>query len=369
MLGHELRNPLNAISGAGVILSSAPAANGVEEQAREVVVRQTRHLSRIVDDLLDLGRLMIGKVPLELETVDLADACRRTVAAMQHAGRLGADSVSIHAQPVCVQADRARFEQAVGILIASVMKPGVHDAKVELRITHDQRQANLYVRAVGPGIPEHLSAGETDAAATFEPSLDPNEGGPSIGLGIVERIVQMHGGRMEIRFARRGHGGEFIVRLPMPMGETHAAEATPPQSAPTQHDLRVLVVDDHDDSRAMLRLLLQQSGHETVEAVDGIEGVQLALVSRPDAAIVEIGLPGIDGYEVARRLRKLPNGADIALIALTGYGQVEDRERALRAGFDEHLVKPLDAQRLEAALMQTARPPQERPGGGDQSPR
>lgn len=349
MLGHELRNPLNAISGASAILSGLPAANPAQAHACDVVARQTRHLSRIVDDLADLGRLMTGKVPLEFESVDLAELCRHTVARMRSAGRIAADTASVHAEPAWVEADRIRLEQAVGILIASAMRPGSHDAQVELRVVRDPRQASLYVRSMGPGIPERLSANPVDAPGANELSLDPTEGGPSIGLGIVERIVQMHGGRVEIRFARRGRGGEFIVRLPV--GEAHTpVAANHPQRATTRHKLRVLVVDDHDDSRAMLRILLQQSGHETIEAMDGIEGVQLALASRPDAAIVDIGLPGIDGYEVARRLRKLPHGARLALIALTGYGQVEDKERALRAGFDEHLVKPLDAQRLEAAL-------------------
>jgi len=349
MLGHELRNPLNAISGANAILSGLPAASAAETQARGVIARQARHLSRVVDDLLDLGRLMTGKVPLEFESIDLAQLCRATVANMQSAGRIAADTVSVHAEPAWVEVDRARLEQAVGILIASAMRPGAHDARVELRVVRDPRQASLYVRSMGPGIPERLSTHPVDAPRANEPSLDPTEGGPSIGLGIVERIVQMHSGRMEFRFARRGHGGEFIVRLPSEEGHSPTAAKHPQRSA-ARHKLRVLVVDDHDDSRAMLRLLLQQSGHETIEAMDGIEGVQLALTARPDAAVVDIGLPGIDGYEVARRLRKLPHGARLALIALTGYGQAEDKERALRAGFDEHLVKPLDAQRLEAAL-------------------
>jgi len=358
MLGHELRNPLNAISGASVILSSSPAANDAQAKASEVVARQVRHLGRIVDDLLDLGRLMTGKVPLELKAVDLADTCRRTVTNLQSAGRLGVDNLTVHTEPACVQADRTRLEQAISILIASVMKPGSHDGnKVELRVTRDQRQANLYVRSIGQGIPARLSAGETDSAIGSEPSLDPTEGGPSIGLGIVDRIVQMHGGRMEMQFTRRGRGGEFIVRLPL--SEKRSAQTSDDaRTTSARPDLRVLVVDDHDDSRAMLRLALQQSGYEAIEAMDGIEGVQLALTSRPDAAIVDIGLPGIDGYEVARRLRKLPDGANIALIALTGYGQIEDRERALRAGFDEHLAKPLDTERLEAALSLTVRPDQ-----------
>src|SRR5690606_506932 len=181
--------------------------------------------------------------------------------------------------------------------------------------------------------------------------LERAKGGLGIGLALVQRLVHLHGGSVRVHSAGDGRGSTFTVRIPRIPAPAADAHGGAPGSGLARR-LRVLVVDDHEDSRTMLRMLLEQAGHEAVEAVDGIDGVQIALSRRPDVAIVDIGLPGINGYEVARRLRQLPVSGTMALIALTGYGQDEDRRRALQSGFDRHLVKPVDAERLTQALLE-----------------
>src|SRR5690606_10928734 len=206
-------------------------------------------------------------------------------------------------------------------------------------------------RDTGLGIPKRLLPHVFDVFVQGDQSLERAKGGLGIGLALVQRLVRLHGGNVHADSGGDGRGSTFSVRLPRitaPDAGANSAAA----GAPARRRLRVLVVDDHEDSRTMLRMLLEQAGHEAVEAVDGIDGVQIALSRRPDVAIVDIGLPGINGYEVARRLRQLPVSGTMALIALTGYGQDEDRRRALQSGFDRHLVKPVDAERLTQALLE-----------------
>jgi CheY-like chemotaxis protein/two-component sensor histidine kinase len=354
MLGHELRNPLSAISGAVALMKRVDASDD-ETQARAVIARQTEHLSRVVDDLLDLSRIMTGKVTLDLAQLDLAGVARdAAAAATRAAGRSDAQAIVLKTREAWIRADRMRMEQIIGNLLSNALKYTPQDGRIELSITVEDDRAVLRVRDSGLGIPEHLLPHVFDMFVQGEQSLDRAKGGLGIGLALVQRLVQLHGGTVTAASAGHGRGSEFTVTLPRAAAPSGAATPAANTEA-AMPALCVLVVDDHDDSRTMLRLLLRQSGHEAIEAVDGIDGVQLALSTRPDVAVVDIGLPGISGYEVARRLRALPNGNETALIALTGYGQDEDRERALKAGFDLHLVKPVDAQRLEQALVQVTR--------------
>jgi signal transduction histidine kinase/ActR/RegA family two-component response regulator len=358
MLGHELRNPLSAISGAVALMKAPSAQEEHHIHAREVISRQIHHLSRVVDDLLDLSRVMTGKINLDFMPVDLAEAVRNCLSNMRAAGRVGEHEIKVELQPVWINGDPTRLEQITGNLLSNAFKYTPPEGRVEIEVAADGDDAVFRVRDTGLGIPKRLLPHVFDVFVQGDQSLERAKGGLGIGLALVQRLVHLHGGTVQAQSAGDGRGSTFTVRLPgiHPPDADNAAAAA---STPVRRRLRVLVVDDHEDSRTMLRLLLEQTGHEAVEAVDGIDGVQLALSRRPDVAIIDIGLPGINGYEVARRLRALPMSGTIALIALTGYGQDEDRRRALQSGFDRHLVKPVDAERLTQALMEvTAGPSQ-----------
>jgi CheY-like chemotaxis protein/anti-sigma regulatory factor (Ser/Thr protein kinase) len=288
--------------------------------------------------------------------VDLADVVGNCLANMRAAGRVGEHEIKVDLQSVWVNGDPTRLEQIIGNLLSNAFKYTPPEGRVEIEVAADGDDAVFRVRDTGLGIPKRLLPHVFDVFVQGDQSLERAKGGLGIGLALVQRLVHLHGGTVEAQSAGDGRGSTFTVQLPgiRPPDPDSAAAAA---SAPVPRRLRVLVVDDHEDSRTMLRLLLEQTGHEAVEAVDGIDGVQLALSRRPDVAIIDIGLPGINGYEVARRLRALPMSGSIALIALTGYGQDEDRRRALQSGFDRHLVKPVDAERLTQALMEVAASP------------
>jgi signal transduction histidine kinase/ActR/RegA family two-component response regulator len=357
MLGHELRNPLSAISGAVALMKAPSAQEEHRLHARDVISRQVQHLSRVVDDLLDLSRVMTGKIVLEFAPVDLAQAAANCLSAMRAAGRTGEHELRIDLEPAWVNGDATRIEQIVGNLLSNAFKYTPPEGCIELAVAAEDEEAVLRVRDTGLGIPKRLLPHVFDVFVQGDQSLERGKGGLGIGLALVQRLVVLHGGSVQAESAGDGRGSLFTVRLPRIAAPTIAAD-TKTAVAGLRQRLRVLVVDDHEDSRTMLRLLLEQTGHDAIEAVDGIDGVQLALSRRPDVAIVDIGLPGISGYEVARRLRQLPRSRPMALIALTGYGQDEDRRRALQVGFDLHLVKPVDAERLKLALVEVTRPQQ-----------
>jgi signal transduction histidine kinase/ActR/RegA family two-component response regulator len=354
MLGHELRNPLSAISGAVALMKLTPAQDEQWAHARDVIGRQTQHLSRVVDDLLDLSRIMTGKVKLDLAPLELAAFAASSLDALCASGRIGPQQVIPKLEPVWVNADATRLEQIIANLLSNAVKYTPRDGRIELRVWPEGNEAVLCVGDTGLGIPAHLLPHVFEVFVQGAQPLDRAKGGLGIGLALVQRLVHLHGGSVTAESAGDSRGSAFTVRLPRlvaPITDaTHPARAHRPAPA-----LKVLVVDDHEDSRTMLCMLLEQIGHTALEAVDGIDGVQLALSSRPDVAIIDIGLPGIDGYEVARRLRVLPGGAPAVMIALTGYGQDEDRQRALQAGFDIHLVKPVDPERLTQVLTEAAR--------------
>lgn len=351
MLGHELRNPLSAISGAVALMKAPSAQEQHRQHAREVISRQVQHLSRVVDDLLDLSRVMTGKITLDLRPVDLAQVAASCLNSMRAAGRTGEHELKVALQPVWINGDPTRLEQIIGNLLSNAFKYTPPEGRIELEVSAEIDHAVLRVRDTGLGIPKRLLPHVFDVFVQGDQSLERAKGGLGIGLALVQRLVRLHGGNVHADSGGDGRGSTFSVRLPRitaPDAGANSAAA----GAPARRRLRVLVVDDHEDSRTMLRMLLEQAGHEAVEAVDGIDGVQIALSRRPDVAIVDIGLPGINGYEVARRLRQLPVSGTMALIALTGYGQDEDRRRALQSGFDRHLVKPVDAERLTQALLE-----------------
>jgi signal transduction histidine kinase len=352
MLGHELRNPLNAIS-AAVALQQASAPGGDSaRRAGEVILRQSRHLSHIVDDLLDLSRMMSGKVALRRQTIDFGELVRRCVDTLAAAGTTAQHRIHVRTAPAQVDADPTRLEQVVSNLLVNACKYTPAGGRIDIDVKAEQGQALLQVRDSGVGIPAQLLPQVFDVFVQGPAQLDRAQGGLGIGLSLVRRLVELHGGSVGAESAGTGRGSCFTVRLPLAetVPSAPAPAAVLPESRP-----RVLLVEDNEDSRLTLAMVLQIYGHEVLEARDGPEGLRIALAQQPDVAVVDIGLPGLDGYEFARRLRAAPEGERIALVALTGYGQAEDRQRALDAGFDAHLVKPVEPARLLDVIRIVAR--------------
>jgi signal transduction histidine kinase/ActR/RegA family two-component response regulator len=348
MLGHELRNPLNAIAGSVAILNAPAAKPENTAYAREVIGRQTQHLSRVVDDLLDLSRVMTGKILLDLQPVDLADAMRRALATMRAAGLAQRHELSVTGESVWVRADVTRLDQVITNLVTNALKYTPEGGRIDVHMGREGEDGVLSVRDSGIGISDALMPHIFDIFVQGEASLDRAQGGLGIGLALVRRLLSLHGGSVSAASEGPGRGSSFTVRLPV-IEAPGQATATPALAAGKQAR-RVLLVDDHHDARSTMRLLIGLEGHQVLEARDGLEGVRCALRERPDIAFVDIGLPGIDGYEVARQLRANAATRTMTLVALTGYGQDNDRSRALEAGFDLHLVKPMDPEAVMQAI-------------------
>ena len=349
MLGHELRNPLSAISGAASVLTAGERDKAAFVHASEIIGRQTRHLSRVVDDLLDLSRVMTGKIALDRRPVELAEAVRHCLATLKAAAPESRHKVVLKAELVWVYADVTRLDQIITNLLTNAFKYTAEDGSIEIKVGIDGPNAVLTVRDSGIGISPQLLPQIFDVFFQGDASIDRARGGLGIGLALVRQLALLHGGTVTAASDGPGTGSVFTVRIPLAPAPAESPAPEPDTARPSERR-RVLLVDDHEDSRRMLSLLLQFSGHEALEACDGSEGLRAAAEEKPDVAVIDIGLPGTDGYEVARRLRADPATRSIPLIALTGYGQEEDRRRALEAGFDLHLVKPVEPDRFLRAI-------------------
>jgi PAS domain S-box-containing protein len=349
MLAHELRNPLGAISGAVQVLTRADLRAPQVVQARNVIERQVSHMGRLVDDLLDMGRVVTGKIVLDRRPVNLGTLVDSCLGPLRSADDHGIE-LDVTAEPVWVSADAVRFEQIVSNLVSNALKFTPAGGGVRVAVAREGSYAVLQVVDDGIGIAAEDLHYVFDLFAQGDSSIDRAKGGLGIGLTLVRRLAELHGGTAEVFSRGRGHGTTLTVRVPtieMP-GATVAAARVEPAAAPPSR--KILVVDDNADGREMYGLILQAEGHEVLEAEDGFAALASFRRHRPDVAIIDIGLPGLDGYEVARRLRADPAGAATTLIALTGYGSPEDRERARAAGFDQHFVKPAPPDELCRAV-------------------
>ena len=353
MLAHELRNPLGAIGGAVQVLALSQLNDPHATQARDIIQRQTTHMARLVDDLLDVGRVVTGKIELDLQPMDLAEFVRSYVQAMMSGDRTGSHVV-ITADPVWVRADAVRLEQIVGNLVSNALKFAPSDRPVRISVRAEGEDAVLEVADEGAGIDPELLPQVFDLFVQGPATVDRSRGGLGIGLTLVHRLVDLHGGTIEAFSAGTDKGSTFTVRLPKTQPVETDMQAAP--AAPTRR-MRVLLVDDNADSREMYALLLQADGHEVHEAEDGAAALAVFEVGVPDVAVIDIGLPGIDGYELARRIRSRPAGHEVTLIALTGYGFPEDRARSKAAGFDRHLVKPAAPEDLRQELLNVGHAP------------
>jgi signal transduction histidine kinase/DNA-binding response OmpR family regulator len=360
MLAHELRNPLAPIRNAAEVLRLSGPDQPQVRWAREVIDRQLSHLVRLVDDLLDVSRITRGKIQLKPEPVDLAavvghavEASRPAIEQAKH--RL---EVALPPEPIWVTGDAARLTQVLTNLLNNAAKYTDPGGRVALVLAREGGEAVVRVWDTGVGIPADMLSAVFDLFTQVDRSLDRSQGGLGVGLTLVKRLVEMHGGSVAAHSDGPGKGSEFVIRLPALAAEAPAAGANgrPPAAAGR---LRVLLVDDNVDGAESLAALLRLAGHEVWLAHDGPGALEAAASFRPDAAVLDIGLPGMDGYEIARRLRADPDTAPAVLVAVTGYGRDRDRERSREAGFDYHLVKPVDLAELHRALAaaRPARPP------------
>ena len=345
-LSHELRNPLGAITNAAAALDRVGAQNEVAVRLRGIVQRQTRHLARLVDDLLEVARMTAGKVSLDRETVDLAAVVTRSVEALKEAGRGHQHQIVLGVEPVLVNADPMRLEQIVTNVVDNAFKYTPSGGAVRIDVQREGTFAVLRVADTGIGIAEETLPRVFDLFSQGEQSLDRALGGLGIGLALTQRLVEMHGGTIQAASEGPGRGAQFVIRLPSEPIVPHAPPSPVPH-APVGRS--ILVVEDNPDSRESLRLLLQSMGHRVIEAADGKAGLELALSEHPDIVLVDLGLPGLDGYALARAVRVSEGGA-MRLIAVTGYGQTADRRRSAESGFDAHLVKPVSVGALTALL-------------------
>ena len=347
MLGHELRNPLSAIT-----MALELDRDGAASKYRDIVRRQAGHLARLVDDLLDVSRVTSGKITLRREPLDLAALTRRCVAAQSLAAESHQLSLRCEAPhaPVLVQGDPVRLEQVIVNLINNATKytkPGGH---IVVAVSSSSDQAMLEVRDDGVGLAPEMLGRVFELFTQVEGTLDRAKGGMGIGLTLVRSLIELHGGSVEAQSDGLGRGSTFRVHLPLAATRAHqTASERPLPDSRAGGGYHVLVIEDNDDSRELLALLLGRRGHQVTTAADGLSGVREALAIRPDVLLVDIGLPGLDGYAVAEQVRAAL-GSAVTLIAVTGYGQPDDQRRALAAGFDVHLTKPLDMNRIDALL-------------------
>jgi signal transduction histidine kinase/CheY-like chemotaxis protein len=346
MLGHELRNPLGVISNAGALLQMQNADSNVVQFASEMISRQSAQLRRLIDDLLDVNRIVSGKIGLEPKPVNLLEAVQNSVAALQ--ARDKEHQIRVAAQPVWVQADPARLEQVLSNLLANATAHTPAGGRISVAVEPQGDRAILRVADTGIGIePEHLGR-IFDLFYQVPQALDRAKGGLGIGLTLVQRLVQLHGGSVSVASEGHNRGTTFTVSLPAVPAPASASGTALPRHGATEQ-MKILLVEDDPDSRESLRRVLELNGHDVEVAPDGIAGLEKAAHWHPDVAIVDIGLPQMDGYEVARAMRRELGGKP-TLVALTGYGLPEDEERSRAAGFDQHLVKPVDFDRLLALV-------------------
>ena len=351
LLGHELRNPLGAMRNAATLAERLASTVPGLDRPLGIINRQLRHLTQLVDDLLDVARVTSGKIALKLVPVDLAGLTRAMVEEMEKASRERRLLVELRVpdERLVVMGDPVRLEQIFNNLLTNALKYTPAHGRIDVSVGREGEEAVLRVADTGVGI------GPDMLPTIFEPftqaarTLDRSQGGIGLGLSVVRGLARLHGGEVAVKSEGLGRGSEFVVRLPLASVDVGAAASEEPPAAPTHVVRNILIVEDGADNRESLQELLEAQGHQVHTAADGERGVEQALAVHPDVALVDIGLPLLDGYEVARRIRGAM-GSQIFLIALTGYGQPDDRARAAAAGFDVHITKPLDFRVLERLI-------------------
>jgi signal transduction histidine kinase/ActR/RegA family two-component response regulator len=353
MLSHELRNPLAPILNAVQLLRLQRDESGLQQRARSIIERQLGQLVHLVDDLLEVSRISTGRIHLQREQLDMrvivecgVETVRPFIEQRRHAL-----AVRLAPAPIWIDGDSTRLEQVVVNLLNNAVKYTDEGGHIWLSLQQEGNEAVLQVRDSGVGIAPEVMPHIFDLFTQAERSLARSQGGLGVGLALVQRLVEMHGGKVAAHSVL-GQGSEFVVRLPMVL----TAEPLPPlppteKAEPTGPSLRVLVVDDNADTATSLALLLRASGHDARMAPDGPTALEVALDYRPNVALLDIGLPGLDGYEVAKRMRQQPVLQNVVLVAITGYGKDSDLQRSQEAGFDHFLVKPAKFEKVQEILV------------------
>lgn len=350
MLAHELRNPLAPIRNSLHIMKQPGTDARTNKEVRDMAERQVQHMARLLDDLMDVSRISRGKIELRNESVDLKQLVSRTIEAVRPLveERRHELTVSLPAAPIRVKGDPTRLEQVVTNLLNNSAKYTDHDGHITLRVSRQADTAVLSVGDDGIGIAPEMLPKIFDLFVQAERRVDRSKGGIGIGLTLVRRLVELHGGSVEAHSAGLGKGCEFVVRLPVndePFASDESAHS--PEHAKASLPLRrILVVDDNQDAANSLAVLLRLTGHDVRSAYDGATALAVAADFRPSMVVLDIGMPGMDGFTVARRLRENAELGPLVLVAVTGWGQQDDRRRSKQAGFDYHLVKPVDPQAL-----------------------
>jgi signal transduction histidine kinase/DNA-binding response OmpR family regulator len=346
MLAHELRNPLAPIRTAAELLKMLELDNENLIWASEVISRQVEHLVRLVDDLLDISRITGGKIQLRVETIDARTVVDRAVETSRPLldARKHTLALSVPAHPVPIKADPVRLAQVLANLLNNAAKYTEPGGKIDLELVRCGSQAVYSVRDNGVGISAEKLSAIFDLFTQVDHSLDRSQGGLGIGLTLVRRLIELHGGTVQATSEGANRGSQFVIRLPALDPAATLDSKTRPQSRDTAHShaRRILVVDDYPRVAESLMKMLALAGHEVRIALDGPTAVEEASTFRPEFIVLDIGLPGMDGYEVARQIRNDPACRQATLIAVTGYGKKEDQLRAYQAGFDHHLTKPVD---------------------------
>jgi PAS domain S-box-containing protein len=344
MLAHELRNPLAPIRNALQIVRLSEIKDEAVKSASEIMERQIDQMVRLVDDLLDISRISQGKIELRRELVELTqivhqaiEMCGPTIERTQQELTLG-----LPPQPVYLQADPARLAQVFGNLLNNSCKYSAPGGRISLTAEQHGREVVVSVKDTGIGIPPDMLPKIFEMFTQVDHSLERSQGGLGVGLSLVQRLVEMHDGSVSAFSEGTGRGSEFVVRLPIIEEMKQPLPAQPATEPVTTPARRFLIVDDNRDSADSMAMWLKLTGNQTHTAYDGLEAVEAAATFRPDAVLLDIGLPKLNGYEVARKIRQQPWGKTMVLVALTGWGQQEDRRQSSEAGFNGHLVKPVD---------------------------
>ena len=352
MLSHELRNPLAPIRTAVDVIRRLAAPDPKIGVATDMIERQVGHLVRLVDDLLDMARLSRGRITLRKERLELEKVIAHGLEPVRSLvdARRQELNVKLPPAPVWISGDFVRLGQVITNLVNNASKYTPQDGRIEVEATAERGQAVIVVRDTGVGIEPQLLPRVFELFVQGQRSLDRSEGGMGIGLALARQLVELHQGAIEAYSEGSGKGSVFTVSLPCISSVMRSDTAPSVASAVSTAARRIVVVDDNADAAQSIALLLQLSGHDTRVVTESVEVIAACTEFRPQTVILDIGLPAIDGYQLARELRRRSDGTEVVLIALTGYGQQHDRERAREAGFDHYFVKPVDPEKLQAAI-------------------
>jgi signal transduction histidine kinase len=352
VLAHELRNPLAAIRTAADIAARPDASAVALTQSTAIIARQTAHLGRLVDDLVDVSRITRGTIELRRDRVAIADIVSQAVEASQHLinDRGHALSIAPIDPSLAVFGDSARLTQVLANLLHNAAKFTDRNGRIRIEVDRDGDDVRLRVSDNGFGITADMLPEVFRMFSHTDRPKDRQSSGLGVGLALVRRLVEMHGGQVSAHSAGTGHGTEITVRLPLAPEVVEAASARVASPAVQSPPHRILVVDDNADAAEAMALMLRMSGHEVEMAFDGVEALRVAEAFTPDVVLLDLGMPRLNGFDTARTMRAQPWGRDIRLIALTGWGQPKDRHETLEAGFNAHLVKPVGHEELVAAL-------------------